>query len=137
MRHELWNDSARHLGVVAATPLNDWRGSPAMLMKDSAIIWLAPAESWLTMKSSWQTDTGILQCRWSDLGQRTSRLGCKNRQTFKAVICRPSRILPATVHLEELPGSICIVLITTPNWFASRIVRNAFRHGSTGCLLRA
>jgi hypothetical protein len=26
-------------------------------------------EEWAAMKSSWQTDTGILACRWFDLGQ--------------------------------------------------------------------
>jgi hypothetical protein len=69
------------------------------------------------MKSSWQTDTGTLACRWSEVGQRVqcNSAWCKKLQTFKVVICRPFRILRATVHLGEPLGSNLIALTATLN----------------------
>ncbi len=72
------------------------------------------------MKSSWQKWRQDISHaagqRWGS-ASHTIRVGCERLQTFKAVICRPFQILPATVHLGEHLGSNLIRLTAIPSRF--------------------
>ena len=61
------------------------------------------------MKSSWQSESGHLACRWSEVGQRVQynpATRCKRLQTFRPrATWRLLQFLPVRVHLGEPRGS--------------------------------